>query len=134
MIRKIDHIAIAVKDLNREIKKYRDVLGLEMVGTETVAEQKVRVAIFKVGEISIELLEPTAEDSPISSFIEKRGGGIHHIALAVDHLANQIDTLREQGVAMLDTEPRRGADGARIAFAHPKDFSGVLMEFTQREE
>lgn len=134
MIRKIDHIAVAVKDLDQEIKKYRDVLGLEMVGTETVAEQKVRVAIFKVGEVSIELMEPTAEDSPISSFLEKQGGGIHHVALAVDHLANQIEILQENGVGMFDTTPRKGADGARIAFAHPKDFSGVLIEFTQREE
>ena len=134
MIRKIDHIAVAVKDLDREIEKYRDVLGLELVGIETVPEQKVRVAVFRVGEVAIELLEPVAEDSPISSFLEKRGGGIHHIALEVEDLTEEIGTLREKGVEMLDSRPRRGAHGARIAFASPRYFSGVLMELTQREE
>ena len=92
MIRKIDHIAVAVKDLDREIEKYRDVLGLELVGIETVPEQKVRVAVFRVGEVAIELLEPVAEDSPISSFLEKRGGGIHHIALEVEDLIRSRKT------------------------------------------
>jgi methylmalonyl-CoA/ethylmalonyl-CoA epimerase len=132
MINKIDHIAIAVKNLAEEIIRYRDVLGLEYVGSETVAEQKVNVAFFKINDVFIELLEPTGPDSPISAFIEKKGGGLHHLALAVDDIRDTIKGLQNKNVQMLNSEPRAGAHHAQIAFAHPKSFSGVLFELKQQ--
>jgi len=132
MIKKIDHIAIAVKNLAEEIARYRDVLGLEFIGTEVVPEQKVTVAFFKVGDIFIELLEPLSADSPISAFIEKKGGGLHHLSLEVDDIRGDIRRLQEKNVQMLDAEPRKGAHHAQIAFAHPKSFSGVLYELKQK--
>ena len=133
MIKKIGHVAIAVADLDAEIARYRDVLGLEFHGTEVVAEQKVKVAFFKVGEVFIELLEPTAPDSPIAQFIEKRGGGIHHLSFIVDDIKAQIVDLQAKGVRMLNEEPRSGAHDTLIAFAHPKSFSGVLLELTEKK-
>jgi len=133
MVTDIDHIAVAVADLEEEIKRYRDILGLEYCGTEEVAEQKVRVAFFRVGATFIELLEPTSPDSPIAQFIEKRGGGLHHIALAVDDIRGTLGELKGRGVRLLSDEPASGAHHSRIAFAHPKSFSGVLLEFKQRE-
>jgi methylmalonyl-CoA/ethylmalonyl-CoA epimerase len=132
MIKKIDHIAIAVKNLAEEITRYRDVLGLEFLGSETVAEQKVNVAFFKINDVFIELLEPTSPDSPISQFIEKKGGGLHHLALEVDDIQAALGRLQEKNVQLLDREPRRGAHHARIAFVHPKSFSGVLLELKQQ--
>jgi len=132
MIKKIDHIAIAVKNLAEEIVRYRDVLGLEYLGQEVVAEQKVTVAFFKVNDVFIELLEPTGPDSPISAFIEKKGGGLHHLSLEVDDIRDAIRRLQEKNVQMLNTEPRKGAHNAQIAFAHPKSFSGVLYELKQQ--
>jgi methylmalonyl-CoA/ethylmalonyl-CoA epimerase len=132
MINKIDHIAIAVKNLAEEIARYRDVLGLEFMGTEVVPEQKVTVAFFKVGDVFIELLEPLTADSPISAFIEKKGGGLHHLALEVDDIRGDIRRLQEKNVQMIDGEPRQGAHHAQIAFTHPKSFSGVLYELKQK--
>ncbi len=132
MINKIDHIAIAVKNLAEEIVRYRDVLGLEYLGRETVAEQKVNVAFFRINDIFIELLEPTGSDSPISAFIEKKGGGLHHLALEVDDIHGAIRKLQEKNVHMLNSEPRVGAHHAQIAFVHPKSFSGVLFELKQQ--
>jgi methylmalonyl-CoA/ethylmalonyl-CoA epimerase len=131
VIKKIDHIAIAVKNLAEEIARYRDVMGLEFLGTEVVPEQKVTVAFFKVGDVSIELLEPLSADSPISAFIEKKGGGLHHLALQVDDIRGDIRRLQEKDVKMLDGEPRQGAHHSQIAFVHPKSFSGVLYELKQ---
>jgi methylmalonyl-CoA/ethylmalonyl-CoA epimerase len=132
MIKKIDHIAIAVQNLQEEIARYRDVLGLEFLGTEVVPEQKVTVAFFQVGNVHIELLEPLSPDSPISAFIEKKGGGLHHISLEVDDIQAAIGQLQAKEVRMIDREPRVGAHNARIAFAHPKSFSGVLYELQQK--
>jgi len=132
MIKKIDHIAIAVKNLAEEITRYRDVLGLEYLGSETVASQKVNVAFFRINNVFIELLEPTGTDSPISSFIEKKGGGLHHLALEVDDIQAEIKRLQGKNVQMLDHEPRSGAHHAQIAFVHPKSFSGVLFELKQQ--
>jgi methylmalonyl-CoA/ethylmalonyl-CoA epimerase len=132
MIKKIDHIAIAVQNLQEEIARYRDVLGLEFLGTEVVPEQKVTVAFFRVGDVHIELLEPLSPESPISAFIEKKGGGLHHLALEVDDIQATIRQLQEKDVRMIDSEPRIGAHNARIAFAHPKSFSGVLYELQQK--
>ena len=132
MIKKIDHIAIAVRDLAAEITRYRDVLGLEYLGSEVVAEQKVTVAFFKINDVFIELLEPTGPDSPISAFIEKKGGGLHHLALEVDDIQAAIKRLQDNNVQMLNSEPKIGAHHSRIAFAHPKSFSGVLYELKQK--
>jgi methylmalonyl-CoA/ethylmalonyl-CoA epimerase len=132
MIKKLDHIAIAVKNLAEEIARYRDVLGLEYLGSEVVAEQKVTVAFFRIGEVFIELLEPTGPDSPISAFIEKKGGGLHHLALEVDDIKAAIGRLQEKNVQMLNPEPRIGAHHAKIAFVHPRSFSGVLLELKQK--
>ena len=132
MIKKIDHIAIAVKDLAAEVVRYRDVLGLEYLGSEVVAEQKVTVAFFRINDVFIELLEPTGPDSPISAFLEKKGGGLHHLALEVDDIKASIRRLQEKNVQMLNTEPKTGAHHAQIAFVHPKSFSGVLFELKQK--
>lgn len=134
MIKKIDHIAIAVENLEEEIARYRDVLGLEYLGSEEVAEQKVKVAFFQVGNVHIELTAPTEPDSPVGKFIEKRGTGIHHIAFEVDDLPAQINDFTAKDIRMIDTTPKIGAHNAKIAFAHPKSFSGVLMELKQPGE
>ena len=134
MIRKIDHIAIAVSDLEKEIAVYKKIPGFEFRGKEVVEEQKVTVAFFRVGDIFIELLEPLSEDSPISKFIEKRGGGLHHISYEVDNIRESIGSFEAMGVRMLDKEPRKGAHNALIAFAHPGDFSGVLTELKEKGE
>lgn len=134
MIKKIDHIAIAVRvsDLDAEIKKYKDVLGLEFHGTEVVEEQNVKVAFFTVGDVHIELTAPTQKDSPVGKFLDKRGSGIHHIAYEVDDLEEQIKDFQEKEIRMINKEPRIGAGSAKIAFAHPKSFSGVLIELKEK--
>lgn len=134
MFKKIDHLGIAVENLDEAVRLYRDVLGLKYAGEETVAEQKVRTAFFPVGESSIELLEPTDPESPIAKFLDKRGPGIHHIALRVDDVAQAISALKAQGVRMIDEDPRTGAHGAKIAFIHPKSTPGVLIELCQRDQ
>lgn len=134
MIKKINHIAIAVKDLDSEIERYKNVLGLEFHGTEVVEEQKVKTAFFEAGDVHIELLQPTSEDSPISKFIEKKGTGIHHIAFDVDSVKEKITEMEGKEVRMLDKEPRNGANNTKIAFAHPKSFGGVLVEFTEKQD
>jgi methylmalonyl-CoA/ethylmalonyl-CoA epimerase len=131
LIQKINHIGIAVISLDAHIPFYRDVLKLEYKGTQTVADQKVRLAVFRVGGVNIELLEPTAPDSPIAGFIEKRGEGVHHLAYQVDEIEAQIASLKEAGVQMIDEKPRNGAHGTRIAFLHPKSSAKILTELTQ---
>ena len=132
MIKKIDHIAIAVDNMDEGIKKFRDVLGLEFHGTEVVPGQKVIVAFFRIGDINIELTAPTQEDSPMGKFLSKNGPGIHHLAFEVDDMAAQINEFREKGVRMIHAEGQAGADNAKIAFAHPKSFSGVLVELKEK--
>jgi methylmalonyl-CoA/ethylmalonyl-CoA epimerase len=134
MFKKIDHLGIAVEDLAAAVDLYRDTLGLDYAGEETVAEQKVKTAFFPLGESSIELLEPTDPDSPVGKFIAKKGPGIHHIALRVEDVAKAIETLLTQGVRMIDTVPREGAHGAKIAFIHPKSTPGILVEICQRRD
>ncbi|MFW9981341.1 MAG: methylmalonyl-CoA epimerase [Candidatus Thorarchaeota archaeon] len=130
-IDKIDHIGVAVESIDAWIGYYRDVLGLEYKGSEEVAEQKVRVAFFEIGESKIELLEPTSPDSPIASFLEKRGGGIHHIAVLVDDIEAALLRHHKAGARLIDNKPRIGAHNMRIAFIHPKASGGVLMELCQ---
>lgn len=129
MLKKIDHIGIAVKSLDESKKYYEEVLGLECHGEETVAEQKVRTCFYEVGEVHIELLEPTAEDSPVAKFIAKNGPGIHHIAYAVDDTQAALDAVAAKEVKLIDKTPRNGAGNKDIGFLHPKFTGGVLTEF-----
>ncbi|MBM7561917.1 methylmalonyl-CoA epimerase [Fusibacter tunisiensis] len=131
---KVDHIGIAVKDLEESIKFYQDILGLELMGTEVVEEQKVRVAFLPVGDTEVELLESTSEDGPIAKFIEKNGEGIQHIAFKVDNIEEAIEYMISKGMRMIDEKPRYGAGGAKIAFVHPKSSNRVLVELSERTE
>ena len=131
MIKKIDHIGIAVENLETQLKFYTDVLGLTCSGIEEVAEQKVKVAMLQVGEVRIELLQPISGDSPIAKYLEKRGEGIHHIAYLVTDLEGSLQRLEEQQVRLIDSKPRIGAGGHKIAFLHPKSSFGVLTEMCE---
>lgn len=131
MLTKINHIGIAVQSLDEALPFYRDQLGMPFAGIEEVTEQKVRVAMLGIGESKIELLEPTAEDSPIAKFLEKNGPGIHHLAYEVVDIEAAIVRMKEQGARMIDETPRNGAHGTRIAFVHPKSSNGVLTELCQ---
>lgn len=131
MTKKINHIGIAVKSLDDSIPLYRDQLGMELEGTETVEEQKVKVAFLKVGESRIELLEPTADDSPVAKFLAKNGEGIHHMAYEVEDIEASLADLKAKGVRLIDENPRLGAHNSRIAFLHPKATGGVLTEICQ---
>jgi len=131
MTKKINHIGVAVKSIEASAPFYRDVLGMHFEGTETVAEQKVKVAFFSVGESRIELLEPTSDDSPVAKFLEKNGEGTHHVAYEVDDLVATLERLKASGVRLIDEVPRCGAHGTKIAFLHPKASGGVLTELCQ---
>ncbi len=131
-IRKIEHIGIAVIDMQEAIRFYEDVLGLKCYAIEEVADQRVRTAFFMVGEIKIELLESTDPEGPIGKFIEKRGEGIHHIAFATDDVQEALNEAGSKGVRLIDQNPRRGAEGLDIAFLHPKSTFGVLTELCQK--
>lgn len=131
---KVDHIGIAVNNLDESLKFYTDILGLECQGTEVVEEQKVRVAFLPVGDTEVELLESTDPEGPIARFIEKNGEGVQHIAFRVDDIEAAIAALQEKGVKMIDEKPRYGAGGARIAFVHPKASGRVLVELSQRDK
>jgi methylmalonyl-CoA/ethylmalonyl-CoA epimerase len=133
MVGKVDHIGIAVANLDETLKLYTDVLGMQLHGIETVTEQKVRVAFLPVGDTEIELLESTDADGPIARFIEAKGQGIQHIAFSVPDIEAALAELQEKGVRLIDEKPRYGAGGARIAFIHPKATHGVLVELCQRD-
>lgn len=133
MIDGIDHIGIAVKSLEDRIPFYRDVLAMGEPEIEEVPEQKVRTAIFHTNHGRVELLEPTADDSPIAKFLERNGEGIHHLALGTADITGAITAVNSANLRMIDSSPRGGAGGAKIAFAHPKSTGGVLLEFCQRE-
>ena len=130
-VKSISHIGIAVRSIAETRPFYEQTLGLRCENEETVADQKVRVAFFRVGEVRIELLEPTEPDSPVAKFIEKRGEGVHHIAYCVDDLAARLVELRAGGVRLIDDQPRPGARGTQIAFLHPKATHGVLTELCE---
>ena len=134
MIRKISHIGVAVKDLNEAIKFYEESLGLEIEGTEEIKEQKVKVAFITIGESRIELLQSTDPNGPIAKFIEKKGEGIHHIALEVDNIEDALQKLKESGVQLIDAKPKIGAHRMKIAFLHPRSTKGVLMELCEKQE
>lgn len=128
---KLNHLGIATNGIDDALKFWADALGLENVHTETVDEQKVRVAMLPIGESRIELLEPTSDDSPISKFLAKRGGGIHHIAVEVDDIEETLAQLKSQGMRLIDEEARIGAEGCLVAFVHPSSANGVLLELVQ---
>ncbi len=129
----IEHIGIAVKNLEESIRYYEDILGLKCYAVEEVKDQKVKTAIFKIGESKIELLETTDPDGPIGRFIKDKGEGIHHIAFAVNNVQAALDEVKSKGVFLVDQKPRKGAEELDIAFLHPKSTHGVLVEFCSKE-
>ncbi len=128
---KINHLGIATKGIDDALRFWVDALGLENIHTEVVEDQKVKIAMLPIGESRIELLEPTSDDSPISKFLEKRGGGIHHIAVEVDDIQASLEDLKTKGMRLIDEEPRVGAEGCLVAFVHPAATGGVLLELVQ---
>lgn len=131
---KIDHLGIAVPNLDEGKKFWSDVMGLKLEGSETVEEQKVTTAFLPVGDSEVELLVSTSPDGPIAKFIEKNGGkgGFQHVAFRVENIEEALAELQEKGVALIDKTPRMGAGGAKIAFLHPKATGGVLVEISER--
>ena len=130
----IEHIGIAVKNLDEAIKFYEEIFGLKCYAVEEVTDQKVKTAFFQVGQTKVELMESTDPEGPIGKFIEKRGEGIHHIAFAMKGLQSSLDELREKGIRLIDEKARKGAEGLNIAFIHPKDTQGVLIELCEHPE
>lgn len=130
----IDHIGVAAKDMHESLRFFTEKLNLTTTGLETVAEQAVKVAFLPLGEGEIEILESTKPDGPVARFIEARGEGIQHIALRVDNLDEALKELKQKGVRLIDETPRYGAGGARIAFIHPKETHGVLLELCERKD
>ena len=130
MITKINHIGIAVNSIDDMLKLYTEGLGLKLKDIEIVEAQKVRTAIITVGESKIELLESTDPEGPIGKHIEKRGEGLHHLALEVDNIREALETVKQRGIALIDQEPRRGVEDSSIAFLHPKE-SKVLLELVE---
>ncbi|MDH4069619.1 MAG: methylmalonyl-CoA epimerase [Ignavibacteria bacterium] len=134
MYKRLTHIGIAVKDLGISGPVFARLFGRKEDHIEEVAEQRVRAMFFRIGEGGVELLEPTAAESPIAKFLEKRGEGVHHLSFEVDDIEKEIDRLTAEGFEMVDKVPRRGADGFRIAFLHPKSTNGVLIEISQKTD
>ncbi|MCX2492315.1 methylmalonyl-CoA epimerase [Pedobacter sp. PF22-3] len=130
-MKKIEHIGIAVKDLDHSIAIYEKLLNTDCYKTEQVASELVNTAFFKTGENKVELLQATAADSAIAKFIEKKGEGIHHIAFLVDDILAEMERLHKEGFVLLSDSPKRGADNKMVCFVHPKDTSGVLIEICQ---
>ncbi|HEX8458248.1 MAG TPA: methylmalonyl-CoA epimerase [Pyrinomonadaceae bacterium] len=128
---KIEHIGIATHGIEEALKFWRDALGLQVVETEEVAEQGVRVAMLPVGEPRVELLEPTSDASPVAKFLQKRGEGIHHIAVRVEDIRASLARLKEAGARLIDETPRVGAGGCLVAFVHPTSAGGVLLELVE---
>jgi len=133
MIKKINHIGIAVNSIDEAVKLYTDTLGLKVQDVEVVADQKVKTAIIPVGESKIELIESTDPEGTIAKYIEKRGEGLHHLALEVGNIEDALETLAKQGLALIDEKPRKGVENTRIAFLHPKG-TKVLIELVEPGE
>lgn len=129
----IDHIGVAVKSIEEAKRTYQDILGLDITEVEEVPEQKVKVAFIPVGGSEVELLESTSPDGPVAKFIESRGEGVQHIAFRVDNIDSALQELKDKGIRLIDQAPRKGAGGAKIAFIHPKETGGVLIELSERE-
>jgi len=125
----MDHVGVAVKNLEEAVTVYRDTLGFKLLGVHVLTELKVKVAFLSTGgETQIELLEPLSSDTPVAKFLESRGEGIHHIAVKVDDIEKALEKLKGKGVVLVDEKPRIGAEGKKIAFVHPKSTKGVLLE------
>ena len=131
MIKRIDHIGIAVDSIDEHIPFYRDILKLDFKGIEEIPDQKVRIAMFLVGEVKIELLESTSPDGPVAKHIEKKGPGLHHLSFNTDNIIDEIAGLQKNHVQMIDETPREGIHGNKIAFLHPKSSGKVLTELTE---
>jgi methylmalonyl-CoA epimerase len=128
----VDHVGVAVKSLDAAIKVYREILGFKVEGIHVLTERKVKVAFLSSGgETRIELLEPIGSDSPVAKFLENRGEGIHHIAVRVKNIEAALEEFKRKGVVLVDEKPRTGAEGAKIAFIHPKSTHGVLLELVE---
>ncbi|HUH64950.1 MAG TPA: methylmalonyl-CoA epimerase [Syntrophales bacterium] len=131
-ILKVDHIGVAVNSIEASLKFFANALGLKVEGQETVTEQKVTTAFLPVGDTEVELLQSTAPDGPIAGFIEKKGEGVQHVAFLVDNIEEALKELEAKGIRLIDKVPRKGAGGKKIAFVHPKDTYGVLVELCQK--
>jgi methylmalonyl-CoA/ethylmalonyl-CoA epimerase len=131
-VKRIDHIGIAVKGIEQAGKFYTDILGLEVEGIEHVSDQKVNVAFVPVADSEVELVESTDPDGPVAKYLESRGEGVQHIAFRVEDIEEALKELKEKGVRLIDQAPRKGAGGAKIAFIHPKETNGVLVELCER--
>lgn len=129
----VDHIGIATQRIDDSLAFWRDALGLEVTATEDVTEQGVRVAMLPLGDTRVELLEPLSEDSPVGKFLQKRGPGVHHIAVRVADICATLARLKENGTRLIDETPRRGAGGCLVAFVHPTSANGVLLELVQHD-
>ncbi|OEH94524.1 methylmalonyl-CoA epimerase [Bacillus solimangrovi] len=133
MAKKIDHIGVAVESIERSLSLYTEHLGLELLGIEEVESEDVKVAFLKIGESKIELLEPLSKESAIAKFLDKKGEGIHHIALGVDSIEERIADMKQNGIRMIHEQPKKGAGGAKIAFMHPKSTGSVLYELCEKQ-
>jgi methylmalonyl-CoA/ethylmalonyl-CoA epimerase len=133
-VKSVEHIGIAVENLEESIKYYEEVLGLKCYAIEEVADQKVRTAFFQVGELKLELLESTQPDGPIGKFIQAKGPGVHHVAFAVDDVQDALNHAQAKGIRLIDKKPRLGAENLQIGFLHPKFSQGVLTEFCARKK
>ena len=131
MIKKMDHVAIAVSNLEEAAKFYQQVMGLTLSGVEVVAAQKTKVGFLKIGEVKIEFVQPSEPDSPLVKFLEAKGQGIHHICFEVDDVEAEVKAFLEKGATMVDQRPRPGAHHTKVAFVHPKSSSGVLIELNE---
>jgi methylmalonyl-CoA/ethylmalonyl-CoA epimerase len=131
MLKKINHIAIAVNNLEEAAKFYQDVMGLTLSGVEVVTAQKTKVGFFKIGESNIELVQPAEPDSPLVKFLETKGQGIHHICFEVEDIESEVKSYLEKGATLIDQKPRPGAHNTEVAFVHPKSSGGVLIELCE---
>lgn len=130
---KVDHIGIATREIDEALALWRDALGLEIEWTEEVSDQGVRVAMLPIGDTHIELLEPLNQNSPVGKFLQKRGPGIHHVAIRVTDIQAELARLKEKGTRLIDETPRPGARGCLVAFVHPASANGVLLELVQHQ-
>lgn len=132
MIEAVDHVGIAVKDLDEAIHVYRDILGFKLEGVHTMNERMLKIAFFSLGESRIELLQPLSPDSTVAKFLETRGEGIQHLAVKVKNVEATLEEFKRKGVVLIDEKPRTGALGNKMAFVHPKSTRGVLLELVEK--
>jgi methylmalonyl-CoA/ethylmalonyl-CoA epimerase len=131
---KLEHIGIAVKSIDERLAVWQEVFGMTLLYVREVPDQKVKVAVLECSGVHIELLEALSEQSPVRSFIAKRGEGVHHLCFAVENIEHTLDMMKHQKVKLIDEVPRTGASGKKIAFIHPKDMGGVLIELTELDD